>query len=84
MQTLRELARTQASSETTRLALRALMSRNLDMQDSPDRPRYESLREQVCQTMARLHASTTPAQRVRAQETLRNYAADLSTLLPVQ
>lgn len=82
VQTLRELARTQASNETTRLALRALMARNLDMQDSPDRARYESTREQGCQTMARLHASTTPAQRVKAQETLRNYAADLSTLLP--
>lgn len=84
VQTLRDLARTQASSETARAALRSLLVRNLDMQESPDRVRYEAMREQGCQVMAQLHASTTPAQRAKAQDTLRNYAADLRSLLPAR
>jgi len=39
------------------------------------------MRQQSCQTLSQLHASTTPGQRAKAQETLRNYAADLAVLV---
>lgn len=80
-QTLRSLSQTQATPEQARLALGALLSRQLDPQEPAERTRMLALRQQSCQVMAQLHASTTPAQRAKAQETLRNYAADLATLV---
>ncbi|MEI7783533.1 MAG: DUF6279 family lipoprotein [Betaproteobacteria bacterium] len=80
-QTLRGLSQGQATPEQARIALGALLSRQLDPQEPAERARVMATRQQSCQVLAQLHASTTPAQRAKAQETLRNYAADLATLV---
>ena len=84
LQTLRSLSQSQSSPEQTRSVLRALLSRQFDPQDPADRARLTTLRQQSCQILAQLHASTTAAQRARAQDKLAGTAADLASLLPVQ
>lgn len=83
-QTLRTLSQTQATPDQAKAALGALLSRQLDPQEPLERGRMMAMRQQSCQVMSQLHASTTPAQRAKAQETLRNYAADLATLVAVR
>lgn len=80
-QTLRNLSQTQATPEQAKAVLGDLLSRQFDPQDPLERARMLAARQQSCQLMAQLHASTTPAQRAKAQETLRIYAADLATLV---
>jgi hypothetical protein len=80
-QTLRNLSQTQATPDQARAALGAMLSRQFDPQDNGERARVMAMRQQSCQTLSQLHASTTPAQRSKAQETLRNYAADLAILV---
>jgi Family of unknown function (DUF6279) len=82
LQTLRELGQTQANPEATRSALRALLSRLIDPQEPVERARVLAMRQQSCQLMAQLHASTTAAQRAKAQDNLRNSALDLKALMP--
>jgi hypothetical protein len=52
--------------------------------DSPD-PAYRNYMEQTtqahCRTFAALHNSSTPAQRQRLLETLKDYQADARALL---
>jgi hypothetical protein len=82
LQTLRELGQIQANPEATRSALRALLSRLIDPQEPVERARVLAMRQQSCQLMAQLHASTTAAQRAKAQDNLRNSALDLKALMP--
>ena len=84
VQTLRSLSQSQSSPEQARATLRALLTRLLDPQDPADRARLLALRQQSCQVLSQLHASTTAAQRARAQDKLGSTAADLATLLPAQ
>ncbi len=84
MQTLRQLTQSQASTEQARAALRSMLLRQIDPQESAERSRMLALRQQSCQVLAQLHASTTPAQRAKAQETLRGYATDLASLSPAR
>lgn len=82
LQTLRGLSQSQGSLEQSRATLGALLSRQLDPQEPAERARLMNMRQQSCQLLSQLHASTTPAQRARAQETLSNSASDLASLLP--
>ena len=82
VQTLRQLTQSQASTDQTRAALRSLLLRQIDPQEPTERSRMLGLRKQSCQVLAQLHASTTPAQRAKAQDTLRGYATDLASLVP--
>jgi DNA-binding MarR family transcriptional regulator len=82
LQTLRELSQSQANPELARSALRALLSRMIDPQEPIERARVLSMRQQSCQVMAQLHASTTAAQRAKAQDNLRTSALDLKALMP--
>lgn len=82
VQTLRQLTQSQASTDQTRAALRSLLLRQIDPQEPAERSRMLGLRKQSCQVVAQLHASTTPAQRAKAQDTLRGYATDLASLVP--
>jgi hypothetical protein len=58
-----------------------MLARQLDPQEPQERSRMLASRQQSCQVLAQLHASTTPAQRAKAQGTLRDYAADLGALV---
>ena len=84
VQTLRQLAQSQASTDQTRAALRSLLLRQIDPQEPAERSRMLGLRQQSCQVLAQMHASTTPSQRAKAQDTLRGYATDLASLLPAR
>lgn len=81
--TLRQLSQNQATPEQTRSALRDLLLRQFDPQDAAERERMAAMRQQVCAVLTQLHASTTRAQRNKAQDTLAQTAADLASLLPV-
>jgi len=84
VQTLRQLAQSQAGTDQTRAALRSLLLRQIDPQEPAERSRMLGLRQQSCQVLTQLHASTTPSQRAKAQDTLRGYATDLASLLPAR
>ena len=84
VQTLRNLSQNQTSLEQARATLQALIARQIDPQEPNERARLLAMRQQSCQVLAQLHASTTPAQRAKAQENLANTAADLASLLPAQ
>lgn len=84
VKTLRDLSQSQSSLEQSRATLQALISRQLDPQEPSERTRLLSMRQQSCQILAQLHASTTPAQRAKAQENLTSTATDLASLLPAQ
>ena len=80
VQTLRRLAAAKAMPDARVAALRALAERS---QRSPD-PRYRAYQERLvdynCAFAARIHASTTPAQRQKARETLQGWEEDLRSL----
>jgi len=84
VKTLRELSQSQSSLEQSRATLQALVARQLDPQEPTERARLLAMRQQSCQVLAQLHASTTPAQRAKAQESLTNAASDLASVLPAQ
>lgn len=80
--TLRQMSQSRATPEQARNALRELLLRQFDPQEPAERERVAALRQQSCTVLAQLHASTTQAQRSKAQETLAQTATDLASLLP--
>lgn len=58
----------------------ALIDRSLNSPDAAYRQQQERLISEGCDIMAKLHNSTTPAQRTRALEVLRDYEADARIL----
>jgi hypothetical protein len=84
VKTLGDLSQSQSSLEQSRATLQALVARQLDPQEPTERARLLAMRQQSCQVLAQLHASTTPAQRAKAQESLTNTASDLASVLPAQ
>ena len=57
------------------------MDRVFASPSAPYRNYLESMTQESCQTFAELHNSTTPAQRKKAAETLRDYARDFKALV---
>ena len=76
----RIIADAQVLRATSQHALRLVLQR---VWDSPD-PAYRAYQQrslsQACQAFARIHASTTPAQRAQAVRVLKGYEADLRAL----
>ena len=81
LQTLRTLSAVSAPLEKAETALRGLMDRVFASPSAPYRNYLESMTQESCQTFAELHNSTTPAQRKKAAETLRDYARDFKALV---
>jgi hypothetical protein len=77
---LKNLNETKASASAAQAALRAYSARILVSTDPTYRAYSEKLFKESCDSFASVHASTTPAQRARAAQTLQNYAQDLRTL----
>ena len=71
---------THTSSEKIRLAIQGLIERTTESPDAGYRNYLKALTEQSCQSFAELHNKTTPEQRKKAVETLKNYAQDLRAL----
>lgn len=83
LQTLGTLSSQQAPPAAARTALRSLLDRTVRSPDPAYRRYAEQLTQETCSTLAALHQRTTPAQRLKARETLNAYERDL-TLLTLQ
>lgn len=81
LQTLRQVQNGSGSDTSARAVLHAWLARALNSPDSVYRKQQEMAMHATCQTLATLHNSTTPAQRLAAVKTLQGYAADARSLL---
>jgi Family of unknown function (DUF6279) len=77
---LTSLAVSKASPAASQAVLRAYVARIWVSTDPSYRAYSEKLFKESCDSFASVHASTTPAQRARAAQTLQNYAQDMRTL----
>jgi hypothetical protein len=80
---LQTLRRIQGSLDTPGIqaSLRALLERTLNPTDASYRDYSEKLVQENCRTLAALHNSATPSQRLKLVETLRDYETDARTLM---
>ena len=81
LQTLRLINSGGAGPERSRLEARALLERALASPDPVYRALQDKLVQDSCRTYADLHNSTSPKQRSKALETVKNYEADVRALL---
>ena len=81
LQTLRQLLAGGADTGQRVAALRALLERSSRSPDAPYRALQHRLTDYNCAFVARLHNTTTPAQRRHARETFKGWADDLSALM---
>ncbi|WP_349743129.1 DUF6279 family lipoprotein [Roseateles cavernae] len=80
LQQLRRIKAEQLAPEPARALLRAWLQRVMVSPD-PAYQRYQQAQiREGCSTFARLHSATTPAQRARAQQTLKSYEDDFRQL----
>ena len=80
LQTLRRLAAQRADADAALPALRALAGRADALADPAYRATRDAAETFNCALAARLHNATTPAQRAKAAERLRDWQSDLLTL----
>jgi hypothetical protein len=73
-------APTHTGAEKVRLAVRGLIERSTNSPDAGYRNYLKSLTDQSCQSFADFHNKTTPDQRKKAVETLKNYEQDFRSL----
>ena len=73
LQTLRPLIAGQASAEKIQGAMRGLMERTLHSPTPAYRDYMATLAQETCVTLAELHNSSTPEQRLKAVQTLDSY-----------
>jgi hypothetical protein len=71
---------THTSTEKVRQAVRGVMERSADSPDASYRNYLKSLTDQSCQSFADFHNKTTPTQRKKAVEVLKNYEQDFRLL----
>lgn len=69
-----------AAAQAAQVALRAYVNRSLVSPDPLYRAYSEKLVKEGCESFASVHASTTPAQRAKAVQTLQGYAQDMRAL----
>lgn len=81
LQTLRQVQSGAPSLTQVRAALHAWLGRTVRSPDAVYRTQQEIAAQGTCQTLADLHNSTTPAQRLAAIKTLQSYEADALSLL---
>jgi hypothetical protein len=78
LQTLQRMA---AAPSTAQTLLRTWIDRAFNSPNEQYRSYSQALWQENCTGFAKLHNSTTPAQRQRLVETLRGYETDLKTLI---
>ena len=81
LQTLQGLQGGQADERKLRQDMRALVERAMASPDADYRKYAARLQLETCGTLAALHNSSTPAQRLQLTETLRDYAGDVRALM---
>ena len=82
--TLRTLSNPQGATLTEiglKAEVRALLARTINSPDATYQSYSKKLTQESCKAFATLHNSTTPAQRVKVMETLRNYETDARALM---
>jgi len=70
-----------AAAASMRTAVRGLMDRAITSPNSAYRAYADQIAEERCQMVAQFHNSTSPLQRQKAAETLRDYETDARMLL---
>ena len=81
MQTLQRIAQESNKQDQAQALLRALVDRSFNSPNERYRSYNRDLWHENCAGFAKLHNSTTPAQRQRMVEALRGYEQDFKTLM---
>ncbi len=80
-QTLRRVQRRTPDRARTQASLQALLARSLDPPNAVYRSYVNKMTQENCKTLAALHNSSNSAQRERAAQSFKDYAADARSLL---
>ena len=80
LELLSSLVATQPSPAATQTQLRSYFNRSFTSPDPVYRAYAAKTTQQSCEFFAIVHATTTPAQRAKAVQTLQGYTADLQVL----
>jgi len=80
VQVMRRIKRDKLAPPQALAAMTAYMARMQEAPDPADRRYLQGLVNEGCAVFSRLHNATTPAQRAKAQQTLKNYEDDLRLL----
>lgn len=81
LHTLRQLQPGQPGGARVKTEVHALLSRAMNSPDASYRAYTEKITQENCTTLASLHNSSTPAQRINMVETLKTYATDARALM---
>lgn len=81
LQTLRELQGASLGAPRVRAMVHGLLARAVSSPDPAHRNYVDKLNQENCKTFAALHNSSTPAQRIKLIDTLKDYAADARALM---
>ena len=81
LQMLRALQSGTLTDLRARAEVRALLGRVMNSPDTAYQSYLEKMTRENCKTFASLHNSSTPAQRLKAIETLRDYETDARALI---
>lgn len=81
MQTFQRIAQEGVATAQTQSLLRALTERSFNSPNERFRTYSKALWQENCEGFAKLHNSTTPAQRQHISEALRGYEADFKILM---
>lgn len=77
---LTKMARDKPNDAATQAVLRSYAQNSLDSPDPVYRAYAQTMLKESCESFATLHASTTPEQRAKAAQTLKDYESDIRLL----
>ncbi len=78
---MRTLSSSKPATPVVQTSLRSYIARSLNSPDAAYRTYAQTMVREGCESFAAVHASTTPAQRANAVQTLKNYELDVRTLM---
>jgi Family of unknown function (DUF6279) len=78
---MRTLANTKPAAAAVQTSLRSYITRSLNSPDPTYRAYAQTMVREGCESFAAVHASTTPAQRANAVQTLKGYELDVRALM---
>jgi hypothetical protein len=79
--TLRQLQMGTPNASQIRESVHALLARAMNSPDASYRSYLDKITRENCQALAKLHNSSTPAQRSKAVSTLKDYETDARSLM---
>jgi Family of unknown function (DUF6279) len=78
---MRTLASTKPATPVIQTSLRSYIARSMNSPDATYRSYAQTMVREGCDSFAAVHASTTPAQRANAVQTLKGYELDVRALI---